>query len=104
MYYFLNLLKSKIIRHGRPTHSSSLKITSNPHIEKNRFIPIGETSMGLYPKKYLVLSKGIKNPTPFPPFVSASNILWESVAKKMTLGSSEKADEHESSTNSMLKN
>ncbi len=47
-------------------------MTLTPHSEKNFSIPMGDTFITLNGKKNLELSKGIKNPTPFPPVVMAS--------------------------------
>ena len=63
----------------------SLKTTLIPHSEKNFCIPIGDTFISLKGKKYLELSKGIKNPTPSPPLVIASKIPWETVDKNKTI-------------------
>ena len=52
----------------------SLNKTAAPQELKNEPIPIGETGMGRYGKKYLVLSNGDNKAIPSPPFVKASKI------------------------------
>ena len=64
---------------------SSLRMTLNPHSEKNFPIPIGETLMPLNGKKYLESSNGIKKPTPCPPDVMASNRPCDTVEKNKTI-------------------
>ena len=39
---------------GSQTHTNSLFITANPQLLKNALMPMGETSMGVHGKKYLV--------------------------------------------------
>ena len=60
--------------HGIKIYLNSLTSTSKPHSEKNFFIPIGDTIISLNGKKKRSLLNGIKNPTPLPPEVMASNI------------------------------
>jgi len=63
-----------IKKEGSHTHQSSLLITAKPHLLKKGITPIGETTIGLQGKKYLVLSKGDKRAIPKPPFLKASRI------------------------------
>jgi hypothetical protein len=49
---------------------------------KNALTPIGETSIGVHGKKYLVWSKGLNKATPSPPFVKASKIPWLPASRK----------------------
>ena len=53
-----------------------------PHSLKNAAIPMGDTLIGVYGKKYLVLSKGDKSAMPNPPDVNASKIPWVEVKTK----------------------
>ena len=62
-----------IIKHGKNKNFNSLKSTFIPHFEKNFSIPIGDTTISLNGKKNLELLNGMKNPTPLPPEVIASN-------------------------------
>jgi hypothetical protein len=59
-------------------------MTVNPHLLKNALAPIGETSIGVHGKKYLVVSKGLKKAIPDPPLVNASKIPWLA-ARRMRL-------------------
>ena len=59
---------------GIQIHTISAARTAAPQPLKNEPIPIGDTGMGRYGKKYLVLSKGANKAIPNPPFVNASNI------------------------------
>ena len=69
--------------HGIPKYLISLKITIIPHSEKKSLMLIGDTFIIRKGKKKRSLLKGIKNPTPRPPVVMASNIPWDSVDKKI---------------------
>jgi hypothetical protein len=64
---------NKIIN-GNHTHSISLIITRLPHSPKKAEIPNGDTLIGVYGKKYRVLSNGDNKAIPNPPEVKASKI------------------------------
>ena len=64
--------KTTIKKQGSQTHKSSLLITIKPHLLKKGPMPIGETTIGVHGKKYLVFSKGDNKAIPKPPLVKAS--------------------------------
>ena len=77
-----NFLRYTIKNKGIQIHTISADKTAAPQPLKNDPIPIGETGIGRYGKKYLVLSNGANKAIPNPPFVNASNIPWDIVIKK----------------------
>ena len=55
--------------------------------EKKRKTFIGETAMGLKPKKYRLFENGAKNAVPRPPLVIASKTECDSVTQKSSVNS-----------------
>jgi len=72
---------ANIAAEGSHNHSASLLTTANPLAEKNRPTPMGDTLIGWKGKKKRAFVKGEKNATPKPPFVIASRMPWDAVAK-----------------------
>jgi hypothetical protein len=66
---------------GTQIHGISLPKIRMARAENNPPMPMGETKIGLHGKKYRRGSKGEKNATPKPPFVSASKAPWEAVTR-----------------------
>src|SRR5947207_9860988 len=60
-----------IAANGSHTHNSSDRRTA-PAFAAKFVAPIGETRMGRQGRKYRFGEKGMKKPTPLPPFVMAS--------------------------------
>lgn len=66
---------------GRTISLNSFITTATPLIEK-KFLPIGETSIGVIGKKNLSEEKGMNKPTPKPPLVNISKKPWDIIAMK----------------------
>ena len=62
-----------IKREGSHIQRSSLLMTAKPHLLKKASTPMGETTIGLHPKKNLLSLKGQSRATPKPPLVKASS-------------------------------
>jgi hypothetical protein len=58
---------------GAHTQRISFKRMATPRLVRNALMLSGETSSGLYGKKYRFALKGAKKATPGPPLVSASS-------------------------------
>ena len=65
---------------GSQTQIISFPTTARPRGEKKP-APIGDTAIGLNPKKYRVSSRGAKKATPNPPSVKASSSPCDAVAR-----------------------